>query len=474
MTISVVLINQNVSFGLLESFCQEHPECWVLVTTQEMFPSEVKRTNELSHPPSLILRDRDLLDETDFVEIDKQVCSAFMTSGRAFAYPDEINEAILVRRATILQQRIKLRLKEARVDFFHAHGLGIPAAWWRAQGSTPIQESTEIDPPSTRPRLLEFYEKFRRSERWSHMAFSSGERYVLGGRLDRIFARLPHDVKIRTASIGERLRFFSQRCPATGPGTIRFASPAHDYSPSLRRKTLILQDGHMPRDYSHSILYSYPKSDSIVPSNPFAEAWIIRGGLVPQRIPGFSDPEFSPPGKVAKSITNVLLVLQHAGDWSPFVYRCDTDRMVIDFIRLAKENPALSFTIRPHPTMVHPAHEGPRSLDRIRIEIEYSAQPNLTISNGSLEDDFNWANVVVSEYSQALLEAWRTGRLGIIYNPTGRRSFMKEFEEIGFPRAESSEDIVRLVKSARSLSEQQETACHNYNRIISQWRKNCG
>ena len=469
MKLSVLLVHQGVPLDFLESFSRTHPGRYVLVTTHEFFPSELGRLSGFASPPFAIIRDRDLIEEEDFDRIDEAVSSEFVASGRPFAHAHEINEAILVHRAAIVKERLESRFGTDELEFFHADGLGINAAWWRASGSTPLCEPETVQ-PTPRSVIRSIRQRFEGSKRWSQVIPKSGNRIVLGGRLTRIASRLPRDAEIKTASILQRLRYAFPIPFSKIAGRTVFAAPVHDYAPSLRRPTLVLQDGHLPRDYSKSLLFCYPKSDRLVPSNPFAEEWVVRSGFAPQRIVGFSDPDFALPGADRGRISNLLLAMNHAGDWTPFIHRSDTDRLVLEFIRMAEANPRLNFRIRPHPTMVHPSHEGTGSLDRIRKEIKHSALSNLEISTETLDEDLSWAGVVISEYSQVLIDAWRSGQLGIVFNPTGRRSFMKEFEELGFPCADSTGDIVRMTESAASLTLQQRDATIEYNRILSEWR----
>ncbi|MEN9306242.1 MAG: hypothetical protein RL173_174 [Fibrobacterota bacterium] len=471
MKTSVLLIHQGISLQFLEAFSLDITAEYVLVTTHEFLPSETSRLSTFKRPPLTIIKDRDLIQEADFERIDAEVCAEFVKPREPLATPQDVSNSILNHRAALIRERL-LNQFGVELKFFHADGLGIPSKWWQDHGSTALlspDSDTKIAP--RRSLLNSVRQRFTKSGSWNQLITPSGKPIVLSGRLARISCRIQPHFKVRPATILQRIRFAFPTRVFERVGTYRFASPVHDYAPFKYRPTLVLQDGHLPRDYSKSALYCYPSSERLVPSNPFSEAWIRTSGFEPYNLPGFSDPDFGVPTQNATSCRNVLLALGHGGDWSPFIHRSDTDRMVIEFIQLAARNPDLQFRIRPHPTMVHPSHEGPGSLERITKEIEISGLQNLSNSTSGLQDDLDWAGVVISEYSQVLLDAWRLGRIGIIFNPTGRRSFLREYEELGFPSTTSSYELAMMIRQPEKLLEQQTLASGRYNSTMEAWRK---
>jgi hypothetical protein len=169
----------------------------------------------------------------------------------------------------------------------------------------------------------------------------------------------------------------------------------------------------------------------------------------------------------ARPIKRVLLALNHAGDWTALINRSDTDVLVQAFCNVARHFPALVFIVRPHPTMAHPAHEGVGSLKRIQDHVKALALSNLFVSSVSLEEDLETTDVVMSEYSQVLIDAFRAGKLGLIVNLTGRRSFMTDFEACGFAAVDSERALVEWIHESVSDSggaaERQACAVECYN-----------
>jgi hypothetical protein len=166
-------------------------------------------------------------------------------------------------------------------------------------------------------------------------------------------------------------------------------------------------------------------------------------------------------------IRNVLLMLNHAGDWTALINRSDTDVLIEAFVTLAQQFRKLKFTIRVHPTMIHPAHEGAGSIDRIHRYLSDLGMENLEVSRNTLEDDLKDNDLIISEYSNAFIDALKQGTLGIIANLTNRRSFMLDYERLGFMNAESRSGLTalleRLQDSPADLVAAQNEAARKYN-----------
>jgi len=474
LSLSILLVNQSISIEDLTKVSAQIDSNYVLVSSHEYFPSEIQRLKLLQNPPMYILRDRDFFEEDDYLNIDQQLCNRFSEENLPFVPPKFLCESILIARAEHIRARLLEKFGPS-ISFYHCTSLGIPDHWWRSHNSTPITES--CGSPNNAKSLGKFNaikKHFDATRSWSLMRHPEVGNVLLRGRVSRISNRLQSQWEIQSATVIDRLyygfpRYFFFLKPFA---TAISVSPVHDYVPSLANPTFILQDGHLPRDYTKSALACYPLSDRLVPSNPFSEKWIRDGKLQPKIIADFSDPNFALPVIKSQNHRNVLLALNHAGDWSPFIHRSDTDRIIVEFIELAAKNPDIQFRIRPHPTMVHPSHEGPGSLERIANEVDNAGLQNLNNSNSGLQEDLDWAGVVISEYSQVLLDAWRLGKLGIIFNPTGRRSFLREYEELGFPSTRSAFELAQMIRQPEDLRNQQHLASSRYNSTMDTWRRN--
>ena len=92
--------------------------------------------------------------------------------------------------------------------------------------------------------------------------------------------------------------------------------------------------------------------------------------------------------------------------------------------------------------MALPAHEGLRSRQRIEAYVQDCQCANLTVSHESLAVDLDRADIVVSEYSQVLIDAVASGRLGIAANLTGRRSLMATYRSMGLLEVTAAESLI--------------------------------
>ncbi len=223
-----------------------------------------------------------------------------------------------------------------------------------------------------------------------------------------------------------------------------FCTTIHEYNRRLFKyfeRIYVFTDGFFPSNYPESYLNMFDNNVVFVLDSFINEKWFRLFGRTTRPIFSFQRKVLLQKVEI-ESVTNVLLVLNHAGDWTSLINRSDTDLLVSVFGDLAKKNPTLNFTIRPHPTMTHYAHEGANSINRIIEFVKYLDLKNLKISNSSLQDDLFNNDLIISEYSNALIQAFEFGKLGLIVNLTNRRNFMKDFFELGFLTVENLQLLI--------------------------------
>ena len=223
-----------------------------------------------------------------------------------------------------------------------------------------------------------------------------------------------------------------------------FCTTIHEYNRRLFKyfeRIYVFTDGFFPSNYPESYLNMFDNNVVFVIDSFINEKWFRLFGRTTRPIFSFQRKVLLQKVEI-ESVTNVLLVLNHAGDWTSLINRSDTDLLVSVFGDLAKKNPTLNFTIRPHPTMTHYAHEGANSINRIIEFVKYLDLKNLKISNSSLQDDLFNNDLIISEYSNALIQAFEFGKLGLIVNLTNRRNFMKDFFELGFLTVENLQLLI--------------------------------
>jgi len=188
--------------------------------------------------------------------------------------------------------------------------------------------------------------------------------------------------------------------------------------------------------------------------------------------PKFLEREYFAPCSVG-SAGRVLVALNHAGDWTAVINRSDTDDLVVVAVELARRSPDVVFRVRLHPTMNHPAHEGVRSSHRMTEFVRGVNLANLHVSTQPLDEDLRWCDLCLSEYSQVLLDALRSGKLGLSLNVTKRRSFMQDYTDVGFFHAENLDDascmLQRMVADPIGAACLQNKAVERYNGLLADW-----
>jgi hypothetical protein len=243
---------------------------------------------------------------------------------------------------------------------------------------------------------------------------------------------------------------------AAGRNGVRFfVTSIHSFSPAqawAARKegmqVLVLQDGYLPINYPVTLYFQY-RSMTMIWWSELARHWGARGGLT-----GFTGkPIFSGPSShsdnqpASAEIRQVLALLGHGGEWTSLIWRCDIDRFVQGVLEVARLLPAIEFRLRPHPTCNLEMHDGTNCVERLRCHVSESGVDNVTLSSGSLAEDFSWADFAVSEYSLTLLEFVASSGGGVgVFNPTKRRDFFAEFTRQGMPYAETVDTFAGILK----------------------------
>ncbi len=253
-----------------------------------------------------------------------------------------------------------------------------------------------------------------------------------------------------------------------------FASTIHNYNKrvsnillSLNKKHYIFIDGNNPSNMPRTYLDIFSKNCVFVVKDFIDKKWFEKFGLkILSKLPLSKDELMIETS--FKKINDILLILGHAGDWSSLINRSDTDISVREFANLAKKFPYLRFTIRTHPAMVHPSHEGINSIKRIEQYVKFLKLKNLTISNNTLDKDIKENDLFLSEYSNAFIDCLKKGKLGLIINFTNRRSFMTDYAELEFEYLDSPKKlpskINEYIENQNAFIVKQNKAVFEYNK----------
>lgn len=184
------------------------------------------------------------------------------------------------------------------------------------------------------------------------------------------------------------------------------------------------------------------------------------------------------------TIRRVLVSANCAGPWSSLINLSDTDYLLELTHELAERFTDIDFVFRPHPLADSPMHEGIHSIERIQNYIEYVNLPNFNLSlnigklstdrkfisvqNGTLAEEIENADLVISEYSNSMIEAAISSKPFISVNVTGRRNLFESVTRLGFPHCESVTELEHIISTINngSFVRQYNAAINAYNKFI--------
>jgi hypothetical protein len=410
-----------------------------LLTTHHPFAHERSALTAALAPAGVVFHTfADLLDDTTLAAIDDDATAALRTSSlRRTAYTTAFQHQMTRRKNAAAYAALRARGPIRRV--FAAHGLGIDAHYWREQGATLLETPTWKE-------LLQRSAVWHQLHAWNARRPRTGT-VVRDGPDGYLFVAGLNRLRVRP---GTPTTVMPLRAALADP-TVRYVATAlHDdpaFAHRLGRPVRVFVDGHLPTNYPRT--YADALSDAeFVCGDPFAVEWLSRHGRKTVPLPAFVTAAEFNPAVAPTAIRNVVCLLNHAGDWSALINRSDTDVLAEEFTRLATAFPSLHFVLRPHPGMDHPRHEGAGGLARLAELVRRAASPNLEYSLGPLAADLTRGDLFISEYSSTLIEAWRSGKLGLVANLTRRRSLMQDFADLGFPSVATSAELRTALESA--------------------------
>jgi len=474
---AVFVVNQDVSLeGLRRHARAQSVQHALIVSTHQPYPDELREFQRLVRKAEL-LTFADLLTEEEMSACDERARQEMLTRlathgrRRCAAY-----YMARVRRFKNEKVCAKVGLLRPGARIFHMDGLGIDCEVWKSAGSKPLAETKGS---VVRSSLISRFRRLLCGEVHLLTGQMQDQRALVLGSIRRISLAAGVSAHRITWPLDWRLTPTTANAAAlawaVGAKTFRSLPPiytsVHQYNLGLSMfaaccgQTLhILVDGHHPSNYPASYIDLFGEG-VFVATNPLSAEWFRQHGrqVVPghwfQATPRFDRCEQS-------TIRRIMLVLNHAGDWTALIERCDTDRLVLAFLDVAKQWPTLEFIIRIHPTMATPEHEGVHAIRRIEALVTGCGLPNLELSNRSLEEDLGRGDLYISEYSQVLIDAWQRGKLGAAVNLTRRRSFMSDYAYLGFPQAASNCDLAALV---RGMVEDPDGAVTRQNRAVTRF-----
>ncbi|MEM9693217.1 MAG: methyltransferase domain-containing protein [Myxococcota bacterium] len=441
----VLLVHQDSDLSQWSEWTA-HAERVVMITSHAAYEAEIDSLQAATPAALEVHCMADLLDDATLLACDEEASRRLAEGGRVGTMT-AVGEFMRIS-ATYKNHRLHTKLRKAypHAAFVFCAGLGIEASYWRAHGAAEV------------PRNAANAEGTCPSPSFAHAITVDDETYLLVSPIHRLRLCGRARVVSREVSLDGLCRdedpwsalkaVFADALGSTA-GSPVLATTIHGYDPRLTqwgRPLYVFVDGYHPPNYPRTYLDGYAPGCRFVAREPISPAWFRgHGRACAVGSPLLEPVRFLPPKVTWTANPTVLVALNHAGDWSALIHRSDTDRLVMASVALARAVPDANVVIRPHPTMIHPDHEGSQSRERIEAYVIAQGLPNLTVSDLSLEEDFARGDIVISEYSQVLIDAVAQGRLGLCVNLTGRRSFLEAYEDLGLPHVRDIETMVAQV-----------------------------
>lgn len=423
----------------------------LIATTHQYFAEEQKVI--LAAAPNIVITPlADWYDDDILAQFDNEASASVLDGTSPYAREEHavaINKENLRRRTLWFVERVRpLLTKGASIHF--VPGLGNPSDVWEEVGAVAIARPLPTD-EATPPEALKLT-----------AVSKAGVCYLFVTPFRRV--TLADGASVREAPLPADFPWQCIRNPLQAKATLdaiaetllpvgavaKLASTVHGFrswAANLGQPINIIVDGFHPPNYSRSYIDYYPANAIFLAREPISAAWFSKFGWRTIIEPDILKPlRFQPPQLFAGHPLRILVALNHAGDWSALIHRSDTDRLVEAAGGLAAAYPNVKVRVRPHPSMTHTEHEGPQARTRIVNHLASRDLPTLTVSASSLDDDLDWADLVISEYSQVLIDAWSLGKLGIAVNLSGRRSYMEVYEALGFPAVTTEKALHEMIQ----------------------------
>jgi len=490
---ALFITNQNTDFHKIKKLVTRNGfRKSLFLTTHGLFQTEQKELSDL-FPGSSFLIFSNLISDQEMEDCDNNATRDLLRRIDTESVKRNYNYFFI---GLSLENKNRVILEKLRAMYniqsiYYSNGLGISEKVWKNSGGIPLSD------PS--PRFINLGIRGISRLKWAASLFFSRAMISVIRHENKCFIFLSPTKRLNLKTPIESMRFspflyllrsfprFSYPDLVNaylekhfgGGKNIFISTTLHNYHYELSQLNWPLKifvDGFHPANYPRTYIDSYISGDFVV-RTMYDDHWFRKYGRNTIKPYSFLKREyFNKADTDNKSIRTVELLLNHAGDWTALINRSDTDILVQAFADTAGKLKDHQFVIRPHPTMVHPLHEGRNSLERIRKFVNNCNLNNLSISNRSLQDDFAAGDIFISEYSQTLLDIFKAGKLGIIANLTNRRSFMEDYEKLGFLAVNDTEKIYKLIslitENPIEFNKIQNNASMKYNEELNKFLQN--
>jgi hypothetical protein len=437
----------------------------LIVSTHSLFDSEKKNWRQHLSCPVDFLRFDHWNAQLEEAELDRKAFqrvrrwNAFTSIYQAL-YFKEVNR---LKNGFIHKQLLDQGLIDTSTEItvgaqsYELHNLGISRTYWKSKGVRVLNQGPNKAFFLFRKRVSSWrpLQLFVALAKAFYLAVKTREvQHVQDG--SKAFYLLSN----RRIQLKEDLQTSSRRIRAFNPFSwsqrkIQLAAPVHSNEellamyPFVRRKNMtVIQDAFRPtsyppyyyaNSYNGCMLVAQDKVDYQFFKDAGLSVYPLGTLLKKKKLKASEEGSKSP-------VKTICLSLNHAGNWSTLISRCDTDGPIQALIQLATQHLDLNFIIRLHPNSSRPKAEGIGWHERIEKEIAALGMENLELSKVPIEEDWKRADLFISEYSLSVVDALQFGKMVIFLNLTIRRSFVTDLVRIGFKEANSLEELEREIQ----------------------------
>lgn len=455
------VLNQNSDFEQIRKILDYKKDKTILIlTTHKLYENEIIVFDIFVNLKFIFHFYAEFLDDATMQSFDDKALEK--VSRNFFDFESYMNHTKRYKNIAVMNEiQKKYKIKCVYAD----NGLGIDYYVWSENFQAKLLVYNA--PYALHNNLIlykifrKFYKIFKNDIEINKFEFNQ-EQYIFIGKISRLSFK---NIKVSKKLIN-RVELI-----LLAHNNNKICTTVHEYNSKLFKNfetVYIFTDGFFPSNYPESYINMFNTKDVFVPDNFINQKWFTIFNKLTHSVFDFQQDKFLTKVET-KKIKSILLAPNHAGDWSSLINRSDTDLLIEAFVNLAKKFQNIEFTIRPHPGMIHPVHEGPKSIDRIVNFVNYLNLPNLKMSKDSLDKDLNSHDIIVSEYSNVLIQGFQLGKLGLILNLTNRRNFMRDFSELGFLTLESmnafNDFMEEVISDINTKVWIQNTAIEKYNKL---------
>lgn len=441
----------------------------IFVSTHAYYPDEREKIEALVKDRVDFFSFADFLDRQELNGIDEQ---ARHELDAAAMRPRSYIAAYESRVSAIKNELVREKVEQAYnfEALFCANGLGVEQSLWASPNMKPIPAAQDDRKNGFPRRVLNRAARFRRLSLYRDSQYS----YLIMGTVRRIGLTQPAHFSINLPVVLDLL-VIPLLWALGSLRSVRICCSIHD---PHRLAGFVFVDGYHPSNYPYSYLGSYDKATVFLVSTALAGQWFQRHGFEVEIAHELLHPPLFREIEVEEQTRkSVLLLLNHAGDWGAIINRSDTDKLVMAFCNVARRLPETEFVIRPHPTSIHPKHEGRSAITRLRGFVEWLSCSNVTMSGATLDEDISGAGLCISEYSLTLINCYERGVPGLIANLSGRQSLMEDYQSFGFAYVDSEDAmftaISDFVKRPDTFTGNQNRASRTHNANLLEPAHSC-